>query len=251
MQSSQREIQYVPKEVKKKGLSYYLKNPAEIKKSLRDWYFVSVHLRVSFYYHRVFSNNKRFNLNNKRYKYFIHRYNQTFFNERCVEIPIINEFIKEIGPGTILEVGNVLSHYFNYGHTVIDKFEKAKGVINVDAIDYKPSIKFDRIISISTIEHIGWDDHPRDDKKIPVAIAVLKSLLAPGGKLVVTAPMGYNPNLDTMIKGGILNFTEQYFLKRINAYGEWEEIKMDETTGAEYGKPFPCTNVLFVGIYEN
>jgi cyclopropane fatty-acyl-phospholipid synthase-like methyltransferase len=168
-----------------------------------------------------------------------------------VEIPIVNEYIKQSTADKVLEVGNVLPHYFKYGHTVIDKFEKAKGVINVDAIDYKPSTRFDRIISISTIEHIGWDDHPRDDKKIPVAIDVLKNLLAAGGKLIVTAPMGYNPNLDNMIRSGILNFTEQFFLKRINAYGEWEEIEMTDTTGAEYGKPFPCANVLFVGIYEN
>jgi hypothetical protein len=39
----------------------------------------------------------------------------------------------------VLEVGNVLSHYFPVHHDVLDKYEKAKGVINEDVVEFSPA----------------------------------------------------------------------------------------------------------------
>jgi len=57
-----------------------------------------------------------------------------------------------------------------------------------------------KIVSISTIEHMGWDETPRDPKKIPLALENLIECLAPGGEVVVTLPMGYNIYLDKLLK---------------------------------------------------
>ena len=47
------------------------------------------------------------------YKYSTHEYNETWKNERTVEVPIIWEYVKEYKGKNILEVGNVLSHYLD------------------------------------------------------------------------------------------------------------------------------------------
>lgn len=94
----------------------------------------------------------------------------------------------------ILEVGNVLSHYFPVNHDIVDKYEKADGVINQDVIDFYPSKRYDLIISISTLEHVGWDENLRDHKilrdpmKVLHAIENLKRLLAPEGKWLSPYP---------------------------------------------------------------
>ncbi len=85
---------------------------------------------------------------------------------------------------------------------IVDKYEKAIGVINEDICNFKPSKKYDLIISISTLEHVGFDEKPRDPCKVLRAIENLKSLLAVGGKLVAILPVGYNPYLDELIKSG-------------------------------------------------
>jgi len=58
----------------------------------------------------------------------------------------------------ILEIGNVLSRHIKLEHDILDKYETAKGVINEDIVDFKSEKKYDLIISISTLEHVGWDE---------------------------------------------------------------------------------------------
>ena len=58
-----------------------------------------------------------------------------------------------------------------------------------------------KIMSISTMEHVGWDESPRDPNKIPLALENLRlKCLAPGGEIVVTVPIGYNAYLDKLLK---------------------------------------------------
>jgi len=57
-----------------------------------------------------------------------------------------------------------------------------------------------KIVSISMIEHVGWDETPRDPKKIPLALENLTTnCLALGGEIVVTLPIGYNAYLDKLM----------------------------------------------------
>jgi hypothetical protein len=77
---------------------------------------------------------------------------------------------------------------------------------------------------------------------------VLKAVLAPGGEMVVTLPVGYNPEMDKMLADGRLSFTECYGLKRVSAANEWVEAPWREVLGTEYGKPYPGANGLVIGI---
>lgn len=164
------------------------------------------------YFPRKYS---RFLFNGRSYPYFCRAYNQTWMNERCVEVPLAMEYVR---PGLrILEVGRVLDHYYSFPHDCVDKFEK--GALNVDVVDFKTDVRYDVIISISTLEHVGWDED-RNPEKIFTAIEVLKRHLKPGGKLVVTLPWGYNANLDAELIKGRRLFDEQFYFKMI-PFGRW------------------------------
>ena len=64
--------------------------------------------------------------NQQYFPYFHHRYNVTWLNERCVEIPIIRSVLQAHPGVRLLEVGNVLSHYdIELTHPVVDLYEKA------------------------------------------------------------------------------------------------------------------------------
>lgn len=194
--------------------------------------------------------NKYFVLNKKKYKYFVHPYNFTWRNERIVEIPIAWEFIKNSNGKKVLEFGNVLAHYYPITHTIIDKYEKGKGVINEDIVNFKHDSKFDLIISISTLEHVGWDEKNKDSKKILKALEVLKKHLSSEGELVLTLPIGYNPNLDEYLKQNKINFSKIYCLKRINSSNEWKQKKWDEVKNIKYGYPYAYANAIIVGIIK-
>ena len=92
------------------------------------------------------------------HEYFYNSYNFTWCNERIVEVPIIMRFIEEAGNKRILEVGNVLSHYVAHDHDVVDKYERSSMIINEDIAHFRSEKPYDLIVSISTLEHIGWDE---------------------------------------------------------------------------------------------
>lgn len=82
----------------------------------------------------------------------------------------------------MLEVGDVLSHYFPIHHDVVDKYQVAPGVINQDIAEFIPPERYDLILSISTPEDVGWDETPREPDKLLRAIEHLRNrCLAPGG----------------------------------------------------------------------
>jgi tetratricopeptide (TPR) repeat protein len=189
-----------------------------------------------------------FNFRGQVYHYFYHYHNVTWDNERAVEIPIIREIVKECRGKRILEVGNVLSHYFPVEHDILDKYEKAAGILNQDVVDFAPVKEYDLIVSISTLEHVGWDEEPQQPEKILRAMEVLKTVLAPGGEMVLTLPVGYNPEMDKMLADGRLSFTECYGLKRVSAANEWVEAPWRKVLGTQYGKPYPGANGLVIGI---
>ncbi|MHB9093099.1 MAG: methyltransferase domain-containing protein [Eubacteriales bacterium] len=192
---------------------------------------------------------KTFTFQGHTYSYFSHEYSTTWLTERTVEVPIIWEIVHKYHGKRILEVGNVLSHYYPVEHDIVDKYEKAPGVINEDVVDYKPSEKYDLIVSISTLEHVGWDaEEPKDPMKILAALENLKSCLAPGGEIVVTLPLGQNLEMDKLLKENKIHFTKQHFLKRISADNQWIEAAWKDVCNAAYFYPFPWANGLVIGI---
>lgn len=143
----------------------------------------------------------------------VHPYNRTWRNERAVEVPLARAFLEQ-QDGPVLELGNVLVNYGPSGHVVVDKYEQGPGVLNVDIVDFQPTERFGGIVAISTLEHVGWDEEPRDAAKIPLAVRHLRRLLLPSGRLFVTCPLSYNPNLDSLILNNGLEATNQAFLVR-------------------------------------
>ena len=203
-----------------------------------------------YHYYTKIKSKQTFVFQGRMYHYFYHRYNNTWENERAVEIPIIWHIVKENRGKKILEVGNVLSHYFRVNYDIVDKYEKVEGVINEDIVNFQPSKKYDLIISISTLEHVGWDENPREPDKILKAIEHLKSLLSPKGKIIVTLPLGYNPKMDRFLKEGWIKFDKLYCLKRITKDNKWIETNWNDICDAKYGRPFPNANGLVIGIIE-
>jgi len=60
---------------------------------------------------------------------FYHRYNMTWASERCIEVPIAKSYLDQFPNGAVLEVGNVLSHYFPTRHDS-RQIRKSDGIIN-------------------------------------------------------------------------------------------------------------------------
>lgn len=175
-------------------------------------------VKVEYLINKLLSYFRKFKFQNKTYNYFVHSYNSTWRNERAVEIPIMWELVRKNKRASILEIGNVLSHYFAVNHDIVDKYENGPRVINVDIEKYKPGKKYDLIISISTLEHIGGNKKTKDSNKIMSVLKKLKKYLKPNGKIVFTVPVGYNSNLDKVIKSLKIKSERAGFLKRISNY---------------------------------
>jgi len=50
------------------------------------------------------------------------------------------------------------------------------------------------VINISTLEHIGWNEIPKDPVKILTVIDNFLKFLNRNGKILITLPLGWNPN---------------------------------------------------------
>lgn len=175
-----------------------------------------------------------FQFQGKTYPYFYRRYNRTLYNERIVEVPIVWDEVKRHAPARVLEIGNVLGQYFPIKHQVVDKYEQARGVTNIDVVDFQPDQRYDVIAAISTLEHVGWDEEPREPEKFLRAVDHLATLLAPGGNLLVTLPVGWNPEVDRFLAEGRVPFTSIGYLKRDARDNLWHEASASEVAGVGY-----------------
>jgi SAM-dependent methyltransferase len=140
-------------------------------------------------------------------RYCREEYNHSGLNERAVEIPIAQWFIDQCrkddhwAPG--LEVGAVLQHYERPIWMVLDRYEPG-ATLNCDVFDHHET--YDWIVAVSTLEHVRWDEpqmerHPDGSMR---ALEHLHTLLRPGGRMLVTIPMGWQPFLDSTILDGRL-----------------------------------------------
>lgn len=191
---------------------------------------------------------KAFCYNGKSLRYFCHWYNTTFLNERAVEVAAAIELLKIHQGKNVLEIGNVLSHYTDIPRQVLDKYEKGEGVIHEDIVDFHPDTQYDLIVSVSTLEHVGFDETPKDPAKFARAVRHVKTMLKPGGTLFVTIPVGYNP-------GAVRDACEQrlfsslHFLKHISARA-WQEVAPQEALTTPFGSPFQFANAVIFCLEE-
>ena len=202
---------------------------------------------------------REFTFEGRRYLYLYDEFNHAWATERTVEIPIALDLLRGVPPRRVLEVGNVLSHYVAASHPVIDKFELGPNVINQDVVDYTPPEPLDLILSVSTVEHIGWDEVPRDRGKISRTLRRFRSWLSPSGGAWITVPLGYNRWLDRMIATGDLGSDRAYFLRRVSFDNRWEQCAFDAAAGSKYGgpidrvvhrPPYPRANAIGVFFFR-
>lgn len=181
------------------------------------------------------------------------QHNVTWANERCVELALARQFLAGIPAERVLEVGNVTPHYFGGGHTVVDKYEP--GALQVDIVDFESDRRFDLVLSISTFEHVAFDEAggPEEPEavaaKIRAAVDRCVALLAPGGRFVITVPMGYNPALDAMVAADGLGSDRATWFKRFPGR-VWREVGREEGIGCRYGSPYPFANGIMLAEWD-
>jgi len=211
-------------------------------------------------YYKIFKKRK-YTFNNIALPYLYSLHNETFRNERAIEIPIIMHYVNLCKGKKILEIGNVLNYYFDFEHTVIDKYEEANKVLNYDITNFNLAEKYDLIVTISTLEHVGWDEYTRYGKDNQVkqqnpelyfkALENLKKILRPEGQIIATMPLGFNEFLDSLIQRNESGFSEMFFLKRITSDNLWKQVSYQEVKNAKYSSPYQCANGVFIGIFKN
>jgi hypothetical protein len=192
-----------------------------------------------------------FDLGGRSYRYFRPLDRTTRRCERVVELPIAWEKVRVTDPSKTLEVGAVMANYYPVRHLVLDKYERMPGVVNEDVVDYSPPERYDLIVSISTLEHVGWDPpEPRDPSKLLRAIENLRCQLTDGGELLVTLPRGWNSELDRLISEGRIPFAERRCMKRVSADNRWEEVDCAALEQVAYGTPFEHANGITIGRFR-
>lgn len=190
-----------------------------------------------------------FRFRDKDHGYFFHPYNSTWRNERAVEVPILRDFLDGVPESEILEIGNVTWHYSkSRAHDVVDLYEKGAGVRNVDVVTLEGPARYRRILAISTIEHVGYDETPRDPAKIARALKTLSDLLVPGGEMLVTIPIGYNPLLDADLRSGVVAFDELRFLRVTEGRWGWREARAEECWNVAFDQRLQAGRALAVGF---
>ncbi|MEG3925526.1 sulfotransferase family 2 domain-containing protein, partial [Microcoleus sp. T3_D1] len=225
---------------------------------------------------------KSFSYKGKELPYNRIRYNNP--SERAVEVPIGFEFLLNVPKSArVLEVGNVLSYYENslsqytgvISRKIVDKFEIDLGVDNEDLMLLSSEQKYDAIVSISTVEHIGQGVTPlgtygevteeRDLEDPLKAIAKIYDLLTTGGTALITVPFGTLTDGEWYIQfsGQYLSLLEKYgipkeavttnFLKLVDRDPTedsvkmlWEEVEAIEVSNVEYNYPFTTANAIVV-----
>lgn len=183
-------------------------------------------------------------------RYAHHGYHYTWLNERAVEVALAEEVLTAHRGARVLEVGNVMSHYLPVTHDVVDKYEHAPGVVNADVVDLGDARDYDLILSVSTLEHVGLDEDLQDPGKPARAIEALKRLLAPGGLLWVTVPVGYNAALDRQLRDGTLGFDRLDALRRDRRRNLWREVPLGDVWDASYDRLLYTAHGLVVAEFR-
>jgi hypothetical protein len=193
---------------------------------------------------------RRFVLDGESHAYHVAVGNRTWENERAVEVPVVWSALQRRGTSAgVLEVGHVLGHYFPTSHPVLDKYEHDPLVTwNEDVVDFHPPFAPELILSISTLEHAGHSERPHDPDKFHAALAAVAGWLAPGGRLLFTVPLGYNPAVREYLDAPDPARTVRC-MRRTTLDNLWVQAPYEQVREARYDRPFPCANaVAFVEV---
>jgi hypothetical protein len=162
--------------------------------------------------------------------------------ERAVEIPLAVAAYRRLDPAEVLEVGNVLHLYGMRGHTVVDKYEVAPGVINEDIVGFRSERHYSLAITISTLEHVGWDEDPVEPDKAAAALEIVSEL---ADAMFATIPVGYHARFEEVFVKG--PFQNVILMVRRSRLGRWEQQPLEERKRIRYGQPYTAGNGVLIG----
>ncbi len=195
--------------------------------------------------------NRLFKYKGENYFYFINRYSFTWANERSIEVPIFKKILDEalFKNKSVLEIGCVLNHYFPNQNQwkVVDKYEKFVGVNNLDICDFKNG-KYDTIISISTMEHVGFEEDGDWTKFKKAFENIVKNLLNKNGVFIFSIPLGYNQKLDEELFSGKYKLKIDYMLR--TSTDSWKMVDKNRAKLAKYNYPYESANALAICYYK-
>jgi hypothetical protein len=186
----------------------------------------------------------RFRMFGAVYHYLDHPANSTITNERAVEIPVVSALFDDLKHGSrVLEVGDVLAQYgVKWGRDIVDLGSMRGGVQRVDVNEFKGG-PYDLIVSVSTVEHVGIDDGKKDVLLAIKAIDRLCGMLAKGGQIFFTVPVGFNRALDAWLDHGWQGKT-WYMIRVMGMPPVWVETDRKLAKKALYGSPYKSGNVV-------
>lgn len=169
-------------------------------------------------------------------------------SERCVEIGLGRVALGAHPPDGVLEVGNVMPLAGVAGHTVVDKYELGAGVVNEDIVDFRPGRRYELVLSLSTLEHVGWDEEPRDPEKAPMALGAMAALVESGGSMLVTIPVGVHRTLEEAFLASDSPFEHVTLVGKRSRLARWAQLPLQERTSIRYGSPYANGNAILLGV---
>lgn len=172
-----------------------------------------------------------FSFRNQTIPLFDSPYNTTINNERGVEIPLAASFVNKLVDKNedFIEIGCVTPYYFlaQNRKLVIDPTDTHEESVKHDALDYEFYGK--NILSISTIEHVGFGDYGLSAEH-GKAIKLLNKILLQSKLFFLTIPFGFNLDLDKYILSDfIMNYRHIFFFER-KADNRWEHVAIPQRT---------------------
>jgi hypothetical protein len=199
--------------------------------------------------YRAFHSGRTFSLDGVDHSYLI----EPQCSERSVEIPLALEFLRDYYcPGMrVLEVGNVLGARSPIRREIVDKYEVAPGVTNLDVMDIPGEQQFDLIVSISILEHVGFDEELVEPTRGASAVKHLAtSCLRLGGRFFFTVPLFYNLDFDRAL---LSDQKMRPFLRSLVRYSRLNLWREEPLSGVErrahelrYGRFYASATAIVV-----
>lgn len=181
-----------------------------------------------------------FNFAGHTLKYFYHRGNCGFppepRTERTVEISIVDKWLSLAGEN-VWEIGAVSCNYWRpiRVEKIIDPYDKHPSVTDKLSI-MDVDLKGRKILSISTIEHIGKFPQPGNEETPDTVLKALDKLFEESPCFFITYPPMYNFILDNRVFNGRLpeDVKIRFIVRQPDQ--NWQEVFNPEEAKRPYGK---------------
>jgi hypothetical protein len=188
--------------------------------------------------------------NGKEYPYLDHWHSRAWENDKAILGPIGLKFIGGYPGAEVLEIGNVLSHYYGSNHLVLDRYERNKynNVLKANFTGFYWNTPFKRILSIDEVAKLC--EYSLD----PVAalgsmFSKVKRLLTPDGTALVTIPTNYSYIITDAITNNKVPYDDLDVMAKYGA-NKWFQVPILNVkySRIDYGNVEIPSGVLLVYI---